>query len=92
MEKELHRQRQFLQELRNNYRGLHYYMALHLHGNITSEKAKEILRDGEIRGQDLSPKQRRFFGARAGGAPVLHRSGHGPSEKMKAIKKLSKHN
>lgn len=33
-------------------------------------KAKEILRDGTVHGQKLTPKQRRFMGARAGGAPV----------------------
>lgn len=42
-------------------------MALHTHGNVTSAKAKMILRDGKIKGKKLTPKQRRFFGARAGG-------------------------
>lgn len=42
-------------------------MALHKHGSVTSAKAKKILRDGKIKGKKLTPKQRRFFGARAGG-------------------------
>jgi len=37
---------------------------------LTPEKAKKILKDNEIRGEPLTPKQKRFFGARAGGAPV----------------------
>lgn len=36
----------------------------------SQEKAKEILRHGEVRGKKLTPRQRRFMGARAGGAPV----------------------
>ncbi len=34
---------------------------------ITVEKAKTILREGEIRGKVLTPKQRGLFGARASG-------------------------
>lgn len=30
-------------------------------------KAKKILRDGKVRGKKLTPKQRRFMGAKAGG-------------------------
>ena len=37
---------------------------------ITKKKAKEILRHGEVRGRKLTKKQKGFFGARAGGAPV----------------------
>lgn len=37
---------------------------------LTSSKAKEILRHGEVRGHKLSKKQKGFFGARAGGAPI----------------------
>ena len=33
----------------------------------TAAKAKEILRHGEIRGEPLTPKQKGFFGLRAGG-------------------------
>lgn len=34
---------------------------------LTAAKAKEILRDGTAQGHPLTPKQRRFFGAVAGG-------------------------
>ena len=37
---------------------------------ITKAKAKKILRDKRIRGKKLTKKQRGFFGARAGGAPI----------------------
>ena len=37
---------------------------------LTKTKAKKILKDETIRGKKLSPKQKRFFGARAGGAPI----------------------
>jgi hypothetical protein len=37
---------------------------------LTSKKAKKILRHGSVQGQKLTPKQKRFMGARAGGAPV----------------------
>mgnify|MGYP001611947815 CR=1 FL=1 len=37
---------------------------------VGQEKAKEILRHGEVKGHPLSEKQKGFFGARAGGAPV----------------------
>ena len=37
---------------------------------VSKTKAKKILRHGEVRGHKLTPKQKRFFGARAGGAPV----------------------
>lgn len=37
---------------------------------ITKAKAKEILRHGEIGGKKLTKRQKGFFGARAGGAPV----------------------
>jgi len=42
------------------------------HG-VSREKAKKILKDGEIRGKPLTKKQRGFFGARAGGAPRKRR-------------------
>ena len=48
-------------------------MALHKHQSSHGpgiEKAKEILRHGEVRGKSLSRAQRGFFGARAGGASV----------------------
>ena len=32
---------------------------------LTRAKAKKILKDKTIRGKRLTPKQRRFFGARA---------------------------
>jgi len=34
---------------------------------LTSAKAKKILADGEVNGEPLSKKQRKFFGAIAGG-------------------------
>jgi hypothetical protein len=38
--------------------------------SLTPKKAKTILSDGSVRGNPLTPKQRGFFGARAGGAPM----------------------
>ena len=43
------------------------------HKVVTKKKAKAILRHGSVRGHKLTPKARRFFGARAGGAPVRRR-------------------
>lgn len=37
---------------------------------LTKKKAKQILREGEVRGKKLTKRQKGFFGARAGGAPV----------------------
>jgi hypothetical protein len=37
------------------------------HMNMSSEKAKTILRDGSIRGHPLTPKQKGLFGSIAGG-------------------------
>lgn len=37
---------------------------------LTSAKAREILHDKEVHGHPLTDKQRRFFGAIAGGAPL----------------------
>lgn len=37
---------------------------------ISQTKAKQILREGEIGDRPLTKKQKGFFGARAGGAPV----------------------
>lgn len=34
---------------------------------ISKSKAREILRDGTVRGKPLTNKQKRFFGAIAGG-------------------------
>jgi len=39
----------------------------HNRGELTSAKAKEILRDDEVGGTPLTAKQKRFFGAVAGG-------------------------
>jgi hypothetical protein len=39
-------------------------------GELTSNKARTILRDGAVRGNPLTDKQKRFFGAIAGGAEV----------------------
>lgn len=37
------------------------------HAKLTAKKAKTILSDGSIRGHKLTAKQKRFFGAIAGG-------------------------
>ena len=37
---------------------------------LTRKKAGKILSDKSVRGKKLTPKQRRFFGARASGLPV----------------------
>jgi hypothetical protein len=37
---------------------------------LTKAKAKKILRHGKVHGKKLTKKQKGFFGARAGGAPV----------------------
>lgn len=37
---------------------------------LTKRKARLILRHGSVRGKKLTPKQKRFLGARAGGEPV----------------------
>ena len=37
---------------------------------VSQEKAKEIMRHGEVRGHKLTSKQKGFFGARAGGTTV----------------------
>lgn len=37
---------------------------------LTKAKAKLILREGKIRGKKLTPAQKGFFGARAGGVPI----------------------
>ncbi len=34
---------------------------------VSVAKAKKILKDGKVNGRTLTAKQRRFFGARAGG-------------------------
>lgn len=41
-------------------------MAQHGH-KLTSSKAKEMLRHGEVKGKSLSKKQKRFMGLVAGG-------------------------
>jgi len=37
---------------------------------LTKRKARKILRHGTVHGKPLTAKQKRFMGARAGGAPV----------------------
>lgn len=37
---------------------------------VSKAKAKKILKEGRARGKKLTPRQRRFMGARADGAPV----------------------
>jgi hypothetical protein len=39
----------------------------HNRAPVSREKAKKILRDGEIRGKPLTARQKRFFGLIAGG-------------------------
>lgn len=42
----------------------------HKQGTVSKEKAKEILKHGEVHGKPLTEPQKGFMGARAGGAPV----------------------
>lgn len=42
---------------------------------LTSNKAKKILHDKSVHGHPLTDKQRRFFGAIAGGAPIKAQDG-----------------
>mgnify|MGYP001585031212 FL=1 len=37
---------------------------------LTKSKAKKMLKEGKAHGKKLTAKQKRLFGARAGGAPV----------------------
>ncbi len=46
-------------------------------GTLSTSKAKEILQHGSVRGHDLSDKQKRFFGAIAGGSPATSLQGGG---------------
>jgi len=39
-------------------------------GKLTPTKAKKILSDGKVHGKPLTAPQKKFFGARAGGAAV----------------------
>ena len=39
------------------------------HG-LSRQKARLMLHEGTVRGQKITPKQRRFFGARSSGAPI----------------------
>ena len=47
---------------------------------LTSTKAKTILRDKEVRGNPLSSKQKRFFGAIAGGQKPYSKTPTRPSQ------------
>lgn len=40
---------------------------------LTRAKAKKILKEGVARGKKLTAKQKRFFGARAGGLPIMRK-------------------
>lgn len=40
---------------------------------LTAKKAKKILKHGSVRGHKLTVRQKRFMGARAGGAPIKRR-------------------
>jgi len=54
---------------------------------LTQEKAKEILRHGEVRGKPLTPAQKGFFGARAGGVPVKKKDNPGHSSNTMRFEK-----
>ena len=41
--------------------------AKHKPAQVSVEKAKEVMRHGEVHGKPLTPAQRGMFGARAGG-------------------------
>jgi hypothetical protein len=47
------------------------------------EKAKQILKDKEVRGHPLTEKQKGFFGARAGGAPEVPAPRNPPGRKRR---------
>ena len=40
---------------------------------LTATKARKILKDGSVRGKKLTPKQKRLFGAVAGGQRLRKR-------------------
>ncbi len=42
---------------------------------LTKAKAKKILKHGEVHGEPLTRKQKGFFSARAGGAPMKRERG-----------------
>lgn len=42
----------------------------HIMAKLTKNKARKILKHGEVRGHKLTKKQRSLFGARASGKPV----------------------
>ena len=51
--------------------------------SVAPAKAKQILKDDEVRGQPLTDKQKGFFGARAGGAPEKPAPRNPPGRKGK---------
>ena len=53
---------------------------------LTSSKAKEILHDKSVHGHPLTDKQRRFFGAIAGGAKPYKAESGGWLDKYDAPK------
>jgi hypothetical protein len=55
---------------------------------LTSKKAKEILHDKSVHGHPLTDKQRRFFGAIAGGAPIKAQDGIEKSQVMDILSNL----
>lgn len=55
-------------------------MTKHAKHAASKSKAREILHHGEVHGQVLTPRQQRFFGARASGQPV---KGKGSGKKGK---------
>ena len=55
---------------------------------LTSKKAKEILHDKSVHGHPLTDKQRRFFGAIVGGAPIKAQDGIEKSQVMNILSNL----
>ena len=50
--------------------------------HLGSEKAKKILKDKEVRGHALTPKQKRFFGFIAGGGEPTKLSGQAKRKRI----------
>ena len=61
-------------------------------GRVTKKKAREILRDGKVRGKRLSSKQRGLFGLIAGGGKPtrLKRKSSGHKRKRRSTRKRTR--
>ena len=55
---------------------------------LTKTKAKKILSDGTVRGKPLTSKQRKFFGAVAGGQKPYKSTSKHPKSRKKANKAI----